>query len=281
MPLSETQTPPQLLQLFNGTPESIEASDKQLHAAHKALLDKIVAEQTPETATFDSVLRPILQFEDACGQEQWGNFMYFRVSADKPTREASRQANARSQAYDVDCGMREDVFRLIDAAYATRESQGLDEEAMRLLERERRKYVQNGLLLPPGPERRRFEDVRKRISQLCNEAMEHLDESTAGFWTTPEALEGLLEKEIDVADLEKGTGDNDGKVKVTFGEDHYISMMRFAVKEDTRRDYFIAQSNFVGSSPNSVFTIQLTNSRQIRTRRFSKKSLSFATKPRV
>ncbi|KAJ6783738.1 hypothetical protein PWT90_08627 [Aphanocladium album] len=242
------KTPPQLLQLFNGTPESIEVSNKNIQTAHKALLDKIVAENTIETATFNSILRPILLFEDANNQVKWGNFLYFRVSPNKAIRDASRQANAGSQSYEVDCSMREDIFRLIDAAYASRESQGLDEESLRLLERERRKYVQNGLLLPPGPQRQRFGEITKHISQLCSEAMEHLDESTAGFWTTPEALEGLLGKELDVVDLEKGTGDQEGQVKLTFGGDHYVSLMKFAVKEDTRRDYLIAESNFANAN---------------------------------
>ena len=239
--------PPQLLHLFNSTPDYIAASDKKIQDAHKALLDDIVAKNTLETATFDSVLRPILLLEDASAQEKWGNFMYHRVSPDKPVREASRQASLCSDEYEVDCGMREDVFRLIDAAYATRDSQSLDEESLRLLERERRKYVQNGLLLPKGGQRRRFKEIRRRIDRLCSEAMGYLDESTAGFWAKPETLEGVLGKDIDIADLEQGIGPEEGKVKLSFGEDHYISMMRFATRESTRRDYFVAQANFVSS----------------------------------
>lgn len=281
MSSNSAKTPPQPLQLFNGTPESIEASDKKIQAAHKALLDKIVAENTPETATFNSILRPILLFEDASNQEKWGNFMCFRVSPDKAIREASRQASARSQAYEVDCGMREDMFRLIEAAYATRESQDLDEESLRLLERERLKCVQSGLLLPQGPQRQRFEEIKKRISQLCNDAMEHLDESTVGFWTTPEALEGLLDKELDVADLEKGAGDQEGKVKLTFGDDHYVSLMSFAVNERTRQDYWIAQFNLVSHHRNCIRVRTYGCRRQTQTSHSSKKSLNSVMKRRA
>lgn len=240
-----SQTPPQLLHLFNGTPDQIAASDKNIQEAHKALLDDIVAKNTLETATFDSILRPILLFEDASGQEKWGNFMYHRVSPYKSVREASRQASLRSDEYEVDCAMREDVFRLVDAAYATRDSQGLDEESLRLLERERRKYVQNGLLLPEVSQRLRFKEIRRRIDRLCSEAMAHLDESTAGFWAEPETLEGILGKDFELHDLEQGMGAEKGKVKITFADDHYVSTMRFATRESTRRDYFIAQANFV------------------------------------
>ncbi|KAJ4158161.1 uncharacterized protein LMH87_008700 [Akanthomyces muscarius] len=224
-----SHTPPQSLHPFNGTPDQIVASDKSIQNAHKALLNVIVAKNTPKTATFDSILRPILLLEDASAQEKWGNFMYHRVSPYKPVREASRQASLRSDEYEVDCGMREDVFRLIDAAYATRDSQGLDEESLRLLERERRKYIHNGLLLPEGPQRLRFKEIRRRIDQLCGEAMEHLDESTAGFWAKPETLEGVLGKDIDIIDLEQGVGPEEGK-------------------ESTRRDYFIAQANFANTN---------------------------------
>ncbi|TQV99008.1 hypothetical protein V2A60_007299 [Cordyceps javanica] len=242
------KTPPQLLQLFNRTPESIASSDVQMQAEHKALLDRIADEVTPETATFASVLRPVLLHEDVSDQGKWGNFMYSRVSADKPTRDASRQSIREWEEYEIECGAREDVSRLIDAAYATRGAQNLDRESIRLLERERLKYQQKGMLIEDDKERQRFKDIQKRISQLCSEAIERLDESTAGIWFTPEQLVGVDGNGITIAGLEKGTGENEGKFKVSFISDHSIAVMRYAERESTRREYFIAEQNMANEN---------------------------------
>lgn len=246
--MSSRKTPPQLLQLFNGTPATIAASDARMQAEHKALLDRIAAEVTPDTATFASVLRPILLLEDASGQGKWGNFMYSRVSADKPTREASRRSIQSWDEYEIECGTRRDISQLVEAAYQTRGAQNLGGEELRLLEKERLRYRHKGVLIEDEGERERFKEMQKRISQLCSEAMERLDESTAGIWFTEEQLVGVDGNGLTVSELEKGTGENEGKVKVTFVADHSVAMLRYAELEETRRAYYLAQENMASIS---------------------------------
>lgn len=240
--------PPQLLPLFNATPESIAASTKRLQAGHAALLDRIAAEIVPETATFDSVLRPILLFEDSCGQEKWGNFWYQNVATDKAMREASRESIVSFDEYEIECGVREDIFNLVEAAHDTRHSQNLDAESLRLLETEHRKYVDKGMLLSAS-ERLKFIGIRKRISQLCSEACGRLTEASSGLWLAPEDLQGIPPDEIDITSLEKGTGENEGKVKVTFSADFAVSIVRYAEKESTRRACSIGWDNMVSLAP--------------------------------
>ena len=240
--------PPQPPPLFAASATAIDESSKKIHARHKAVLDKIVAEVLPGNATFDNVLRPILLEEDASAGNLWENFFYSTVSPHKDLRDASRIAIERSDDYDIEGNMRQDVFELVEAAYNSRESQNLDAECLRILEKARDKYVQNGLLLPPGgPLRERFKEIQKRISQLCSKCQELLDESTGGVWFEPDDLESIPKDELDIDMLEQGADENTGKVKVTFKYDHLRALMRYAVRESTRRAYSIAHANMVSA----------------------------------
>ncbi len=247
MASAKLSNPPQPPPLFAATAEAILESSKKIHADHRALLDNIVARVKPEDATFESVMRPILLDEDAHAGKKWENFFYRTVSPHRDLRDASRAAIERSDDFDIECDMREDVFRLVDAAYSTRGSQNLDGECLRILEKARDKYVHNGLLLPDGPQRDRFKDIHKRLSQLTNSCQELLDEDTSGVWFMPDELEGIPRGEMDVDELERGTDENAAKVKVTFKYDHYRALLKHAACEATRRVYAMAESNRVSA----------------------------------
>lgn len=238
--------PPQPPPVFNAaTPESIINSTNKLLERNKAVLDKIVQEVTPEDATFDSVLRPILLEENATAGSKYVNMMYQHASADKALRDASRDATEVMEDFDIDTKMREDVFRLVEAVYNNRDAHALNPESLHILEKERRRYVNNGLLLPDGPSRDRFKAIQKRLSQLCIEGQKNHEEEDGGVWFTPSELEGIPADDIDVGELEKGVGDNEGKVKVGFKFSHNLPLMQHAVHEATRRGYTVAYANKV------------------------------------
>ncbi|OAA72291.1 metallopeptidase MepB [Cordyceps fumosorosea ARSEF 2679] len=234
------RSPPQPPPLFNGTAESILATINAALDRHRAVLDRVVAQVTPATATFDTVMKPILESENEADKVKWVNGFYQLASPDPALRDASRQVEELIDAFDIECNTREDLFALIDAAHATRHSQGLDGESLHLLEREWQRNVQNGLLLPAGPDRERFREALQEISSLCLAAQKVLDEDTGGVWFRPEELEGIPADAVNIGDLEKGTGENEGKVKVTFKYDHLIPLYTYAIHEATRRTYMLA-----------------------------------------
>ncbi|KAJ3499294.1 hypothetical protein NLG97_g459 [Lecanicillium saksenae] len=235
--------PPQPPPLFNGTAESIIADIKSLFESHRAILDKIVAEVTPATATFETVLKPILLSENEADKVKWVNGFYQLASPEAALRDASREVEELIDEFDIECDTREDLFSLINAAHASRHSQGLDGESLHLLEKEYQRNVRNGLLLPAGPDRERFKAAQKEISSLCLSAQKVLDEDTDGVWFRPDELEGIPEDDIEIDELEKGTGENEGKVKVTFKYDHLVPLYTYAMHEATRRTYMLAVVN--------------------------------------
>jgi metallopeptidase MepB len=160
--------------------------------------------------------------------------------------------------------MREDVFKLVDAAFQTRESQNLDPERLHVLEKVRKGYVRNGLELPAGPKRDRFKEIQKRLSQLCIQCQKNLNEEKGVIWFTPEELDGVPSDDIDIDQLEKGTGENEGKVKLTFKYNHYFPTMKYAKNEETRRRYVIAEANKVSSSSGHMFFVDFSNTSSVK-----------------
>ena len=239
------QDPPQPPPLFNATAESIMADTKRLIDTMKATVDKIVAEVPPEKATFANVLEPYLLQDSANDDEGHRLVFYQSVSTKEAIREASVKAEEMMSDFYIDCKMREDYFKLIDAAYNTRQSQNLEPEQLHILEKEHQSYVDNGLLLPAGPERDRFKEIQKRINQLCIDAQKKLNEENGGVYFTPEQLKGIPEDDLGIETLEKGTGENEGKVRLSFKYTHSIPVGRYAQNEETRRDYNIADNNKV------------------------------------
>jgi metallopeptidase MepB len=248
------RNPPQSPPVFTATAESILADAKKSAEQSKNILDQIVAKVTPETATFDNTLKPILlDGNDSAGPQNILTF-YQHVSTNESLREASTKAEELLSDFYIEAKMREDVFQLVEAAYATRDSQKLDKESLHILEKERQKYIRNGLLLPVGEKRDRFKEIKKRLSQLSIQGKKNLNEEKGGFWFTPKELEGVPKDDIDVETLEKGTGENEGKVKVTFKYNHFNPLVKYAVQEETRRRYVIADANKVRETPPALLS---------------------------
>lgn len=147
--------------------------------------------------------------------------------------------------FSIECNMREDVFKLVDAAFQAQKSKepDLDAEGLRLLEKERKGYIRNGLGLPQGPQRDRFKEIKMRLSQIAIQFQKNLNEENGGIWFTKEELDGVPDDVID--GLEKGTGENEGKLKLSFKYPDLFPTLKFAKNPETRKKVFIANENKV------------------------------------
>lgn len=237
------RNPPQAPPLFTATPESIAADTKKLCDVTKNVLDTVVADVPADKATFAKALEPILLDENLAATQRRILTFYHHVSTNKELRDASTESERVFNDFGIECNMREDVFKVVDGAFANRSSEGLSKEQLHVLEKERQKYIRNGLRLPAGPKRDRFKEIQKRLSELEIQCQTNLNEEKGAIWFTPEELEGVPADDIDIESLEKGTGENEGKVKLSFKYNHYFPLIKHAVNADTRRKYTIAESN--------------------------------------
>ncbi|KAL2760251.1 hypothetical protein ACRALDRAFT_1046528 [Sodiomyces alcalophilus JCM 7366] len=236
------QSPPQAPPLFVGTKDSLAADAKKLCDTTRSLLDKVVAEVSPEQATFNNVMVPIVRDENLSALQSRILGFYQYVAADAELRTASTEADKILDDFGIECAMREDVFKLVDAAYARRDKEtDLDPESLRLLEKDRKSYIKFGLGLPAGPQRDRFKEIKKRLSQIQIEFTRNLNEENGGVWLTPEQLDGVPEDVL--VGLEKGTGENEGKLKLSFKYPDLFPTLKFAKDPETRRKVFMANEN--------------------------------------
>ncbi|KAL3428485.1 metallopeptidase [Phlyctema vagabunda] len=231
--------PPQAPPSFIATPDTLVDEAKKICESTRTLLDKIVADVTPETATFENVVLPIAEDENQANLKGRVIGFYQAVSTDQELRDASSKAEELMDDFGIEASMREDVFKLVDAAYNRKAS--LDPESQRLLEKERKSYITNGLGIPAGPQRNRFKEIKKRLSQIQIEFQKTLNEESGAIWFKPEELEGVPADVLET--FEKGNGSNKGKLRFTFKYPDLFPTLKFALNADVRKKVFIENEN--------------------------------------
>ncbi|KAK0744929.1 peptidase family M3-domain-containing protein [Apiosordaria backusii] len=263
--MAKYANPPQAPPLFTGTKDTIVADSKALCDNTRSVLDKLVADikpsEDPAAATFESVLRPQTEDENQSSLSARILGFYQYVSADAALRDASTEAEKIMDDFGIEISMREDVFRLVDAVYKNSrlaeskekdtdrliteelaKSVGLENvESARLLEKEHKGYIKNGLGLPEGEKRDRFKEIKKQLSQISIAFQKNLNEENGGLWFTKEELDGVPQDVLD--GLEKGSGENEGKLRLSFKYPDLFPTLKFAKNPEIRRKVFIANEN--------------------------------------
>ena len=256
------KNPPQAPPTFTGTKESIVADAQAICDRTRAILDKIVADVPPvadaSKTTFDVVVRPQIDDENDVSLSAHILGFYQYVSADSELRDASTAATRLMDEFGIECGMREDVFKVVDAVVQTYGGKDaldatggtvggavapLDAESARLLVREHKGYIKNGLGLPRGPQRDRFREIKKRLSEIQIDFQKKLNEENGGIWFTREELDGVPKDLLD--GLEKGAegSENAGKVRLSFKYPDLFPALKFAKNPAIRRRIFIDNEN--------------------------------------
>ena len=238
------QKPPQTPPKFTATPESLFADTNRLIEVSKGLQDKIVKEVKPEDASFKKVVLPMAHDSNKGAIESHIICFYQAVSTEQTLRDASSDAEKQLDEFSIESSMREDVFRLYDAAL--KKGEKLDPESQRLLEKEHKSYIRNGLGVPAGPKRDRFKDIKKQLSEISIKFQKTLNEETGGLWFTPEELDGVPGDVVD--NLKKGEGENAGKIWLTFKYPHLFPSLKYATNSEVRRKIFEENENKCNSN---------------------------------
>ena len=202
----------------------------------------------PEDATFEKVTLPMAQDENTMGLETHIIGFYQSVSTNQDLRNASTKAEEQMDEFSIESSMREDVFKVVDAAFqkAQKGESKLDPESLRLLEKDRMGYIRNGLGLEAGPKRDRFKEIKKRLSTLGIVFQKNLNEENGGIWFTPEQLDGVPGDVLSL--LEKGEGENEGKLKLSFKYPDLFPTLKYATNAETRKKVFVQNENKVNQN---------------------------------
>lgn len=227
--------PPQAPPCFTATPSSVLEDTKRLLSESKKVTDDIVAQVSENSASFQDVVLPMAHDENKQNLEAHILGFYQSVSTSQELRDASTEAEKLMDDYSIEASMREDVFKLVDAAL--KKNDQLDPESQRLLEKEHKLFVRNGLNIPAGPKRDRFKEIKKRLSQLGIIFSKNLNEEKGGLWFTAEELSGVPE---DVLSLLKKEND---KYWLTFKYPDLFPTLKYCTNSETRRKVFVANEN--------------------------------------
>lgn len=199
----------------------------------------MVKDVLPSSASFNNTVREMALDEN----EMVSNInilgFYQSISTSKELRDASTEADKLIEEFSIESAMREDVFKVVDAVFKGDEK--LDAESQRLLEKSHKSYVMNGLSIPAGPQRDRFKQIKKELSDISINFQKRLNEETGGIWFEPKELEGVPEELID--GFEKGEGSNAGKVRVSFKYPDLFPTLKYAKNAETRKKVFIDNEN--------------------------------------
>lgn len=193
----------------------------------------------PSDATFQNVMLPMAVDENEFGLESHILGFYQSVSTDQALRDSSTEADQLMDDFSIESSMREDVYKLVEAV--KKKNGELDPESQRLLEKDYKSYIRNGLGLPEGPKRDRFKEIKKRLSQISIIFQKNLNEEKGGLWFTPQELEGVPEDVL--SGLAKGEGEHDGQLFLTFKYPDLFPVLKYAKSSETRKRVFIENEN--------------------------------------
>lgn len=107
-------------------------------------------------ATFSNVISPLARAEDELNLSSDHLCFYQDVSPYEDVRKASAQANDLFTTFQSETLLREDLYQLIDAVRT--KDQDLEPKSRLHLERKHRAYRRNGLTIPTGTDRDRFQE---------------------------------------------------------------------------------------------------------------------------
>ena len=205
----------------------------------RAIQDALVKDVTPADASFRNVLLPVALDDNKMAIESHIIGFYQAVSTDKTLRDASTDAEKLLDDFSIESSMREDIFKLVDAVLQKKES--LDPESQRLLEKDHKSYIRNGLNLPAGPQRDRFKEIKQRLSAISIEFQKNLNEEQGGIWFSREELDGVPDDVVD--GLKAGEGENEGKLWLTFKYPDLFPTLKYATHAETRKRVFVENEN--------------------------------------
>jgi len=242
--MSDFKTPPQDPQQFTATPESILREAQRLIENSGSLHDRIVSEIPPGDATFENVIVPFAQDENARLTSLRVLGFYQSVSLNAELREASRKSQNMLQEFALQYKQRRDLFVLIDATHVSERDvsqKRLDPESDHYVCTIRREFIKNGLNIAAEPDRKRFVEIQHRINDLtCAFSENAANASQGSIWFTPTELDGVPTDQLST--MKKGDGDNENKLFASFVE-HVGAVLRFANAPETRKRMYLGYEN--------------------------------------
>jgi metallopeptidase MepB len=237
---TKSRIPPQARLLFATTAKSIADSTTQLIETSRKAIDQIVAETSPESASFENVLLPLVRCRNTIATETGVLAFYKEASSNSSLRDESSKSKMLLDNFGTELAMRADLWMLIDAV--VKKAEKLDSESERLLRREHRTFQDNGLGLP-ATSRERFGEIKIHINKATSEFRRNMNEENGYVDFSEKDLVGVPAHVLQSTLLDDGPGNNERKYRLTFQPNHFYPTMRYALSSETRMRYMTGYEN--------------------------------------
>ncbi|KAG4289894.1 hypothetical protein FPRO06_04716 [Fusarium proliferatum] len=237
----------------NLTPNAVLAETENILNSTSALHDDLAATFTPPTATFNDVIRPIVDDTNrAACRLRILTTLLGQLSPDRELRDAARQAETRVAAAQVKILMRPDIASLVGAIYErekTAPDGNLDGQDRHLLTRMHGEYVRSGSLLRGDKERKELQTALEEIDRVRSAAQAAFTEDEGGIWFDRADLAGVPETML-ASMPQDGT-----RIQVTFRNAHVTAVMRHAISSETRRRFAVADQHRLPDNVTRLVTL--------------------------
>lgn len=214
---------------------------ERIIANRKAIREAVATTVTPETASFENVIRPWLEDEDRDAGLWQVIDMYRYAAPDQAARDAAEDATRLMSERGFDFVLREDLYLLVRGA--SDRDDAPDEESKKAVSKFLREFEDIGHGRLDSDQRKAYLVTRKEIDRLCQTFNQNLRETTEGIWFTREELRGVAPSELE--SLKVGTeAHNLGKVFIDFSKraDRNLVLV-YADNPETRKRLYISNEN--------------------------------------
>lgn len=179
------------------TPEEIGSVTEELMSKQKAVLDAVASAPVKDWA---SVMLPLATLDRDLEAVTASITFLKDVSTSEAVRDAAAAAQSKLSAFEIEQGMRLDVYQSVQAFASNTDMSGFDAESKRLVERTIRDGVRKGLNRPEEV-REQIKTLRTRISDQSIKYQKALGEIDTKLSFTRQQLAGLPEPFIASLDI--------------------------------------------------------------------------------
>ncbi|EMF16047.1 zinc metallo proteinase [Sphaerulina musiva SO2202] len=246
---SGAKRPPQAPRIFNDTAESLQEIVAGVQSREDSVVQDIITNVKPEDATFENTVVPYMQHEDQDTLFLSNVGLYTYVSQKPELRDAAD--NVTGQIGDITQAtyLNEDLFERVNATYYKQVNDtNLSLESRNLLGSFWGQFAGTGLAVEKGEKRDRYQNASNELEDLQDAFAQALVDDKTVLWFTKDELNGTRDDTLST--LEKGTGENEGKLKVDFQIDSdLLAISTHCTNETTRKALTIASANRAPDNP--------------------------------
>ncbi|KAF7190848.1 Saccharolysin [Pseudocercospora fuligena] len=244
----DEQKPPQPPRLFNVTVDSIAKLADKIISEEQLIVEGFIKKLKPEDATFENMLLPYVQHENQQDVDAATIRLLPSVGVDDKLVEACQNASAKMDETFDKINTSPEFYALVDAVYKKqKDDKKLDDESRAAIESFWQQFQGTGFKLPKGPKRARLAAIQDRLGELAGGYEVAVSEDPTTLYFKREELEGVEDDFLD--GLEKGKGENDGKLVVPVAIfSNYDTITRHCQNATTRHTLETASNNMAPSN---------------------------------